>query len=218
MVAKTPIKKKKLSVIQILIIVILLSYSFIHILFIRSNRKFPNILNILDRTNNQIVSGFNSVDDPMYTFYYPKSFVKTGWGESLSKEKVIHTFKNPNSTANKEEQIYLWVSQSDTMLDNPTNDWCKAIVGDSKDPKVQLLVAEVAMGGLGDGNGVGCKIVVQYKEAGINDYRLNIWKFLFDATQKHPKIYHTRTSHYELATSDVVKQELESAIDKFTLK
>ena len=170
-------------------------------------------------TSNQPKQGtdFEKIENETYTFYYPKGYVKGELSQSETGEKDILDYKNPSSKATDPEEMLLRMSKANRKLPIPTFDQCQKLGEAFRQKADDQITAEVARGGLGDGKGVGCKVVVKYQVPGVNDKSDFIEKQLWDPQAEQATIYKVRALYFENASSSQAKI-LESSVDQFTLK
>jgi len=155
---------------------------------------------------------FKTVNETAYTFYYPKNYAQASLGEGQ-----VLNYQNQNTKAIEAEVIFLKIESVDSELPTPTYESCLEFAELMRQTADDTIKVEVANGGFGEGNGVGCKISIEMPISGVNDSGMIIQKTLWDKTEGDNKIYTVRAIYYSNASKDEASK-LDLAVDQFTLK
>ncbi len=165
-------------------------------------------------TKQEVTSdSFRKVEGSSYIFYYPDVYLK-----SNDTPNVEQVYKNPNSQAVSPEELLLIVQPRTQNLPAPTYEYCLKTAQSMREKGDDQITAEIAHGGFGDGNGIGCKYIYKSKVADdINDSVVIVGKDLWYPEGEDKSAYRARTIYFENAGKAEAKT-LNHAIDQFTLK
>lgn len=180
----------------------------------------PFVLGMLSGVNpkksvemaKQAGEGFDMVENASYIFYYPKGYTKA----AATNNEVLN-YENANTQAVEPESIFLKVEPSSRRLPSPTFESCKKAGESFRIKEDDEITVEVAFGGLGEGEGKGCKIVAVSDIEGVNDAGVIIEKTLWYDKGDDLSIYRARAIYYENASSSEAER-LNLAVDQFALK
>lgn len=158
------------------------------------------------------LNDFDKVEDTSYTFYYPKGYAKV-----TGDEGDVLAYENSGTKAYEPEIIYLRIQPNVAEVTDPTYESCLKFSESFRRTAEDEITAEVAIGGLAEGKGVGCKVIAKSTIPDVNDSTVTVEKTLWNNEGDDSVVYRVRAIHYGSASNDVAKA-LDLAVDQFSLK
>lgn len=204
------------SIVIVVIIVALLAVGVL-LFSSKKNTSSPSSGSMTNQTSTKSSSdtlpGFGKIENEEYMFYYP-----TGYTQAKAENGEVLNYINPNTKAIVAESIFLNTNPSDGLkLRKPTYEICQKFSEALRQKAEDTIKAEVSYGGLGGGQGVGCKVTVIMPIPRTTDSAVIIEKMLWRENNPDSSMYRVRAVFYKVA-SQSEEEKLELAIDQFALK
>lgn len=151
-------------------------------------------------TNNNS-GNFEIVDGIYYKFYYPKGFINKSTGNIGNIDLV---YENPDSKAvlGEGEKLMVFIIPTDKTLTLPTIDSCKTWASNKGELSVINDISQ---------KGIGCLDITTSSD-GFTIITKTIWN------QGEKRVYSLRAEYSNNDTRKEVVQNIEEAINLFTLK